>query len=174
MEPLQGPRVRVRPFRPEDAAALRAYRDDEATARYQGWDLPYTDDDATAFVAWAGDSTLGVPGSWSQLAVERRDEPGLVGDIGVHTLMDEPNVVELGVTLAPHARGKGYADEAIQLVLDHLVGGHGIATARALMVTANTSSVRLFERLGFERIDTRVADDGEEEHLYERRLSPAT
>lgn len=171
MVELEGTKVRIRTFRDTDVEALHAYRDDADTAAMQGWDVPYSRAQAEEFVTWASGAPLAIPGSWAQLAVERRDEPGtLIGDVGVHTLMDEPTTVEIGVTVATAARGAGVATEAVQLVLDHLAAEHGIVRARALIVVDNLPSVALFERLGFEQVGTRMADDGLEEHVYEHAL----
>lgn len=171
MDVLRGPTVTVRPFTDRDTDRLLAYRNDPETARYQGWDVPYSREEATRFTAWASGATLGVPGSWCQLGIERTDEPGLIGDIGIHSLMDEPTVVEVGVTLSPDHRRCGRASEAIRLVLDHLVAAHAVTRARALIVVDNAASIALFERLGFERTATRTADDGLDEHVYELALT---
>ncbi len=171
MVTLTGTRVRIRTFEDADVDALHAYRDDADTASMQGWEVPYSRAQAEAFVTWASGASLAVPGSWAQLAVERRDDPGaLVGDVAVHTLMDEPTTIEIGVTFAPAARGAGLATEAIRLVLDHLLAEHGMVRARALILVDNLASIALFERLGFERVGTRTGDDGLDEHVYELAL----
>lgn len=54
---------------------------------------------------------------------------------------------ELG---APH-RGAGYATEACRAVLRELVDGHRVAEVLAYVDTRNERSIRLLERLGFER-----------------------
>lgn len=43
----------------------------------------------------------------------RRDQPGLNGDIGIRTELDEPTA-ELGIALAPEHRGQGCATEALE------------------------------------------------------------
>lgn len=170
MDPLHGSRVSVRPFTVGDVDGLHAYRDDQETARYQGWEVPYSREAAATFVTWASTSTLGVPGSWCQLAVEAAGTTELVGDVAVHRPMDEPNVAEIGVTLSPAARGRGLATEAVALVLDRLAA-RGVAVARAYILAENVASVALFERLGFARVSDRVAEDGLTEQVYERNLA---
>ena len=117
-----------------------------------------------------GTNALGVPGEWCQLAIERQRQPGLVGDVGVLTSADPVGGVELGVTLAPGARGEGLATEAVALVLDHLAAAHGVVLARASLDVRNRASAALFERLGFTRSGTGLAPDGVLEHRYERAI----
>ena len=52
---------------------------------------------------------------------------------------------------APHQR-RGIATEAVQAMLKHLRQAVGTQTARALVDTRNTRSIRLLERLGFARV----------------------
>ena len=170
MGPLLGRLVVVRRFDRSDAAPLAAYRSDPATASMQAWEAPFTLAQAEAFVAWAARAPLGVPGEWCQLAIERRNQAGLVGDVGVLALVDLPGGVELGVTLAPGSRGEGLATEALTLVLDHLAAAHGVGVAVASLDVRNEASAALFERLGFTRSGTELAPDGVLEHRYEREL----
>jgi RimJ/RimL family protein N-acetyltransferase len=43
-------RLVIRRFRAADAASLAAYRSDPATARYQSWDVPFSNAHARAFI----------------------------------------------------------------------------------------------------------------------------
>lgn len=168
---LIGERVRVRRFQAADVAPFQRYRDDRGTASLQGWERPYTRAHAETFVSWAMAAPLGAPGAWAQLAVERVATPGLVGDVGVHTVGGA--AVELGVTFAPEARGAGLATEAVRLVLGHMAAVHGKRLARGYVDVANARSLALFERLGFARVRSAIAADGEGEHVYELALGAA-
>ena len=168
---LTGALVVVRRFRAGDVAAFLAYRDDPGTASLQGWDVPYLLERAEAFVTWAATAPLGVAGEWCQLAIQRRDDPGLVGDVGVHTLApgaepDGASSVELGVTLAPGARGAGLANEAISLVCGHLAAELGVRRAIAFVDVDNVASAALFCRLGFVLVATAAGPDGVVEHRF--------
>jgi RimJ/RimL family protein N-acetyltransferase len=158
-------RLLLRPFTAADAARLAAYRSDPDTARYQSWMTPYTLEQATAFVTEVTEEEPGTPGTAFQYAIERRDVPGLVGDVMLATGGDR-RLVELGVTLAPEVRGHGYATEAIAALLDHLVTEvGGVHRIEARCDPRNVASVALWERLGFRREGQLVAsvwtdDDG--------------
>jgi RimJ/RimL family protein N-acetyltransferase len=47
---------------------------------------------------------------------------------------------------------QGLATKAVSTMLDHLQASAGVVTAKALVDTRNTASIRLLERLGFSRI----------------------
>lgn len=175
--PLTGALVVVRRFRPDDVPAFLAYRDDPGTASLQGWDVPFPPERAAAFVTWAATAPLGVAGEWCQLAIQRLDSPGLVGDVGVHALAPDAapegaSSVELGVTLAPGARGAGLATEAISLVCGHLAAELGVRRAIAFVDVDNVSSVAVFRRLGFTLGATAAGPDGVVEHRFVLELDP--
>lgn len=84
-------------------------------------------------------------------AVEEKESGRLVGRVGYTDSTGWPGF-ELGWTLAPEARGRGYATEAARFLLDyafeHLDRPHVIS----LIHPDNTPSRRVAERLG-ERIE---------------------
>jgi len=72
---------------------------------------------------------------------------------------------EIGYILAPAARGKGFAREAVALLLGYLFGGLGMNKVYAQTAASNTASTKLLEALGFQR-------DGvlRQHHLHEGAL----
>jgi RimJ/RimL family protein N-acetyltransferase len=48
-------------------------------------------------------------------------------------------------------QGQGFGAAAVKLVIDHVVDEFDVTSARALVDTRNTASIRLLERLGFSR-----------------------
>ncbi|MEX1163143.1 MAG: GNAT family protein [Nitriliruptor sp.] len=147
----------LRRFRADDAPALAAYRSDPGTARYQGWSVPYSVDQALTFIEAVGTDAPGTPDTAFQYALEPRDRPGLIGDVMLATGGDR-RLVEVGVTLAPADRGDGLAAEAVTGLLDHvLAAGRGVHRVEARCDPRNLSSVALFERLGFRREGLLVA-----------------
>lgn len=148
--PLLTPRLHIDRLVGDDAADLAAYRDDEGVARYQSWDRPYTVERAAAAIASMVGDTAGEPGHHVNLAL--RHEGRLAGDVYVHVLAASPHAMELGITLAPWAQGRGLAAEAITAVLDAMFGeGRPVVKAIAYVDTQNAASLALFDRLGFRR-----------------------
>jgi RimJ/RimL family protein N-acetyltransferase len=156
-------RLVLRRFEPADAAPLAAYRSDPGTARYQGWSTPYSLEAAEAFVAEVAAADPGEPGTAFQYAIERGTSPGLVGDVMLATGEDR-RLVEVGVTLAPAARGEGLAAEALTALIEHLFSDAGVHRVEARCDPRNTASRDVFERLGFRQEGHLVAaywDEGE-------------
>lgn len=162
---LSTERLLVRGFTLEDLDAFHAYRNDPAVARWQGWSVPYSLDDARALVAEMAYADLFRRGAWTQLAVERLEAFGLIGDIGVRMEADEPTA-ELGVTLAPSAQGLGLATEALEVVIDHLFREFELARVIAIAHQDHERVHRLLDRLGLDP----VARDGADIVFSRRRM----
>ena len=145
---LHTERLVLRRFRAADAATLAAYRSDPGVARYQGWDAPFTAEQANSFIAALADTHPDTPGEWFQLAVTAS---GIhIGDVGICVDVDEPRLARVGFTLASDAHGQGYATEAVTAALDYLFG-RGKHRVSAECDPRNGASVALLERLGMRR-----------------------
>jgi RimJ/RimL family protein N-acetyltransferase len=152
---LRTPRLILRRFTPADAGPFAAYRSIPAVARFQGWDAPYPEERAAAFIAWLAEHHPDEPGEWYQLAIAEREDPDrLIGDCGMRPHADEPEVVDVGFTLHPAVQGRGYATEAVGELLRYLFEDRGKHKVCADCDTRNDASWRLMERLGFEREGT--------------------
>ena len=149
MDSICSERLVLRRFDEGDAVGLAAYRSDPEVARYQSWDAPFTLHDASSLIAGLAVGDPGSPG-WFQWAIERIDEPGLVGDLGVNLLEDEQQAA-IGYTMAPAFQGRGYATEAVACMLEHLFAEKGLHRVSAECDTRNEASVRVLEHLGFRR-----------------------
>jgi RimJ/RimL family protein N-acetyltransferase len=144
------PRLQLRPFTPDDAPALAAYRSDPAVARYQSWTLPYRVQDAAALIAGMAGRRPGDAG-WAQVALEEKASGQLIGDVALNT---QDQQAELGVTLAGAAQGRGHAQEAVRALLNHAFGppasgGLGLHRVWVNIDPRNVSVARLLTRLGF-------------------------
>ena len=78
----------------------------------------------------------------------------LIGDFGVRVQADEPTV-EIGVTFSSAAQGRGYATEALDAPVTHLLADRGMARAVAVTLEENTPTQRLLERAGFRAVARR-------------------
>ncbi|MEU0183446.1 GNAT family N-acetyltransferase [Streptomyces sp. NPDC006207] len=94
------------------------------------------------------------------LPIQRRDEGDFIGYCGLiigRSTLDEP---EIAYELFQRAHGHGYATEAARAVLEA-----AIATGRkrlwSTVGTWNTPSLRVLEKLGFERDHVSTEDNGE-------------
>lgn len=85
-------------------------------------------------------------GVW--VMIER--EGGLVvGDIGFHGPPDEAGTVEIGYSVVPRRRGRGYAAEAARSLVEWALSQPGVRTVVAGCDPANLPSVRTLEQVGF-------------------------
>ena len=143
--PMRTERLRLRAFEPGDAPVLAAYRSDPEVARYQDWDMPYSEARATTLI----DGQAGVAGpvldGWQQIAIEHEGE--LIGDLALH-LDDSGRLAMLGYSFRTDRQGSGYATEAAEALVDRLFGDFGVHRISATLDPDNIASARLLERLG--------------------------
>ena len=139
----------LRPMASGDAPALAAYRSDPVQARYQSWETPYPVDSAQALIAEMREVRFAQPGSWLQVAIESAGR--LIGDVAVRVDGDDPLQAEVGFTLAADAQGRGFATEALCVVMSLLFTEHGMHRITAECDTRNDRSVALLERVGMRR-----------------------
>ena len=93
-------------------------------------------------------------GTWG---VERKSDSNLIGNVGLFTAWrdlepefgEEP---EMGWIFAAETHGKGLATEACQAALDWAHGNFSPTPIWAIIAPANEPSMKLAEKLGFERV----------------------
>ena len=144
--PIHTERLHIRMMRPADSESLTAYRNDPEVARYQGWQLPYTDTQAWEMLAGQAHLDDLPPTGWVQLAVECKGT--MIGDLAVNLIADG-HVAEVGYTFATAHHGRGYATEALGGLVDALFANSDVHRVVAHLDPANTPSLRVLERLGF-------------------------
>lgn len=148
---LETERLLLRTFRHEDLDGFLAYRNDPEVARYQSWEIPYSREQAVAFLAEMRQIEPGAPGQWYQLAIELKATGALIGDCAFGRLKEDARQAEIGYSLARTYQGEGYASEAIHRLLDYLFGELELHRVRAICDVNNLASIRLLERVGMRR-----------------------
>ena len=146
--PLPTARLFLRRLQRGDAEALWGYRSLPEVARYQSWET-FGPDDAARLIEEQQGSEPGVPGTWFQLAIVEKTTDRLVGDCGLHCRLDDPQQMEIGITLSPSHQGRGYATEAVGAVVDYVFGVLGKHRVSAVTDAENHAAASLFRRLGF-------------------------
>ena len=95
------------------------------------------------------------------------DDPTFVGRL-------EPDVdgaVEIGYTIFPSDRGRGYATEAVAALVEWAAQSSQVEALLATVVRGNDASVRVLERVGgFVEIGTCRSDTGDVEIVFRRDL----
>jgi ribosomal-protein-alanine N-acetyltransferase len=87
--------------------------------------------------------------------------PRAIGYLNFHAGPDERGMVEVGYTLLPEARGRGYAIEAVRAAFDWATSVHGVRRFRASITPDNERSLNLINKLGFRQTGEQWdAEDG--------------
>lgn len=159
MEALTSARLRLRPLDATDVDAFVAYRRDPEVARRQSWDVDYDVAQARALVRDQPISGLPGPGDWLQLAIRPLEGGPLLGDVAVHTLADQPDTYEVGVTLVPAHQHRGHAHEALTRLLQWLFDDHGAHRVVASSDARNTAVHSLLKQVGMRHEAHRVEAD---------------
>jgi RimJ/RimL family protein N-acetyltransferase len=147
-QPVETPRLTLRPFTPDDFDDLYAYQSRPDVARYLHWDARDNEQVREALVRQCDEITLGAEGDWLTFAVVWREAQKVVGEIGLKLISREHRQGEIGFVFNPDYHGRGLATEAAESMLTlgfAVIGWHriiGSCDAR------NHASARLMERIG--------------------------
>ena len=152
--PLRTERLVLRRFDAGDLDAFHAYHSLPETARFLPREAKsYTQ--SMESVAKYANFVFEKEGDWICLAVEAADSPGLLGEV-VLKWLPGCGQAEIGWSLAPEARGKGYAAEAATELLRLGFEELGFHRIDAKLDALNTASAALCERLGMRLESTQV------------------
>ncbi|RSS99064.1 MULTISPECIES: GNAT family N-acetyltransferase [Streptomyces] len=94
------------------------------------------------------------------LPIQRRDEGDFIGYCGLIIGRSSAEEPEIAYELLQRAHGRGYATEAARAVLD-AAAATGRKRIWATVGAWNTPSLRVLEKLGFERDHVSTEDSGE-------------
>jgi RimJ/RimL family protein N-acetyltransferase len=143
-----GPRIHLRPFRAEDAAAYAAWDRDDDQAR--ALDRVHFPRGAAAAARWAEREADREPdGDDVRLVIAANEDDAVIGDLTIHGTDPRNGTFSYGVSIAAHARGQGLAAEAITLALRHFFHERRYQKVSVGIFAFNAASIRLHERLGF-------------------------
>ena len=147
---LETDRLQLRTFQDGDIQDFAAYRSDPLIAKYQGWDAPFSLEQAVNFVEEMKHIRPGTSGQWCQLAIELKKDRCLIGDCAFLINADSQQA-EIGVTLARSYHGRGLATEAVSKLFDYLFDDLCLHRVQAICDVDNLASSKLLERVGMRR-----------------------
>lgn len=143
-----GVNIRLRGIEPEDAATFYAWDTAETeTARMVEWVWPAGS--LAASRKWAEKRATEQPQNDEFFFAIENTTGELGGLINTHSCDRRVGCFKYGVTIAPAFRGRGYATEAILLVLRYFFEELRYQKVTADIYAYNSISVRFHERLGF-------------------------
>ena len=139
---LHTERLLLREYRREDFDGFAAHLADPVSAAHLG----LSDRQAAwrIFCSQAGMWLLDGAGWW---AVEEKETGRVVGTIGAF-FREEATVMELGWNTYRSFGGRGFANEAAAAAVHHALGIRREPKVRALIASANASSLGVAKRLG--------------------------
>jgi ribosomal-protein-alanine N-acetyltransferase len=143
---LLGEKVRLRPIREADAPDAYHLIADEAVLATLAWDGPSSEVEiAETYHRW---ETEFQTDENCNLAIERVDEPGLVGCITAR-FPRHPRQADIGYWLGVPYWNRGYMTEAVRLVCHLSFKYLDAARAYATVFVGNNSSRKVLEKNGF-------------------------
>lgn len=145
---INSERLLIREIEISDALAIFNYRSDAQTNQYQGW-IPEKLEEVHYFIEHKIAKEFNQLDTWFQMALVLKESDELIGDLGLHFL--EYETVELGVTINRSHHGKGYASEALKVLIDYLLYEHGKRKIKASIDPRNLASIAMIEKLGFKK-----------------------
>ncbi|MGY1804752.1 GNAT family N-acetyltransferase [Blastococcus sp. SYSU D00922] len=144
-EVVRTPRLTLRPFRADDVdAVLRASQDPESKRWISAMPDPYTREDARRFVE---DVAMRDRSDRLGLSVVIEDGDGYAGSAGLY-LRPGRLGPEIGYSVAPWARGRGYASETARALADWGLA-HGAPRVHLYVDVRNAPSLAVARRAGF-------------------------
>lgn len=146
--PIVTERLLLRPFRRGDVDAVFSYRSRQDVAQYL-FDPPMNHDEcAEAVRLRIGQTGFSTEGDKIVLAVERRDDNRLIGEVSLiwRSIPDQQG--EVGYIFHPDAQGHGYASESARTLLAFGFEVMGLHRIYARCDARNTASARVMHRLG--------------------------
>jgi RimJ/RimL family protein N-acetyltransferase len=149
--PLQTPRLLLRPFNRGDVDAVFAYRRRADVAEYL-FDQPMSHDEVTEAVRGRiGQIAFMNEGDKILLALERKDDGVLIGEVSLIWRSAADRQGEIGYILNPDHQGHGYATEAAKALLQFGFEGAELHRIYARCDARNAASWHVMERLGMRR-----------------------
>jgi ribosomal-protein-alanine N-acetyltransferase len=147
--PLSDGVVSLRAFHDADAAVAVAWCGDSDIVRWSG--APEGPTEAAA-LAWAALTDIAHSGGALALAVVDAESGEVLGSCDIRRPFDwDPEFGEVGFLLGPEARGRGIAIRSMRLLLAYALEALGMRRVQALAHPQNPASVKVLERLGFQR-----------------------
>jgi RimJ/RimL family protein N-acetyltransferase len=149
--PIETERLRLRPFTRGDVDAVYAYRSREDVCRYL-FDEPMSRQTCAETVQ-TRIAQLGLEeeGDRIVLAVERKSDAELIGEVSLILRGVEARQAEIGYIFNPAAHGHGYATEAARALIQVGFMGADMHRVYARCDARNLASAQVMERLGMRR-----------------------
>jgi len=158
----EGPNIRLRALEPEDLERYQSFDEDSEMAR-SGWWIPFPRS-SYAGKQWIEKAALedGQDDAF-RFTIEAKDH-GVVGSINTDSCERRNGTFKYGIAIGRNYWGRGYAKEAIRLVLRYYFEELRYQKVTVHIYAFNERSIKLHESLGFQhegRLRRMIYTDGE-------------
>ena len=148
--PLRSGRLALRPWAQSDAPSVVAACRDPLIARYvAAMPSPFGEADARTWLA--GQEPARRAGLSLELAIVGAGCGDVLGAVALTSVNPDHARAAVGYWLAPQARGRGVATEALRLLAGWAFGSLDLARLELIAEPDNVASQRVAERCGFVR-----------------------
>ena len=148
--PLAGDAVMLRPWGDADVPGIVAAFSDPVMQRFSWRTTAYTETDARDYFAEQEHARLRGEGL-SFALVEPRDQDVVLGNVALQEVRLDQGCAAVGYWLAPRARGRGLATDAVRLLARWAFGELGLARLELTCSPDNEASQHVAARCGFSR-----------------------
>ncbi|MGX7681762.1 GNAT family N-acetyltransferase [Jatrophihabitans sp. DSM 45814] len=147
--PIETERLHLRAHRAGDLESLLSYYSDPVVARYLPWG-PWSRSDGEQHLQKRLQRTgIGSPGAALGLVVERAGH--VIGDVVLWPADETLERGEVGWAFHPDAAGRGYATEAVRVLIDVAFDTYRMRRLIAQLDARNVASAKVCERVGMQR-----------------------
>jgi RimJ/RimL family protein N-acetyltransferase len=154
---LETRRLILREITERDFDAVHAYAADPEVVRWVPWG-PNTEQDTHDFLAHCIASAAADSRMDFVFGVELRDEPGLLGSVGLYLKPYDEGQAMLGYAFGKPAWGRGIATEAARVMVEMGFDVLGLRRIWAACDPDNSASRRVLEKAGLQ-IEGRLRED---------------
>ncbi len=144
---LETERLALREITERDFAAIHAYASDPEVVEYVPWG-PNTEQDTHDFLARTMTAAMADPRLEYVFAVELRDDPGMLGTVGLYVPPNDQDQAMLGYAYGRDAWGRGIATEAARCMVAMGFDVLGLRRIWASCDPENQGSRRVLEKTG--------------------------
>lgn len=145
---IETERLLLRPFRESDLDDLHAMRSLPEVLRYLYGDVRSRQEAGDLLAKRMMQTSVAGEGDCLALAVERREDGRVIGDVSLWLRSAEHRQGEIGFVFHPAAQGLGFAREAATAVLGVAFGELGLHRVFGRADARNEASATLMRRLG--------------------------
>ncbi|MFT6717045.1 MAG: diamine N-acetyltransferase [Saprospiraceae bacterium] len=171
MEYYKGQNINLRPLETEDLNVLYDWENNPDIWTVSNTITPYSKHVLLRYIESAGTDIYS--SKQLRLVIEKKDQNKAIGFIDLFDFDPYNSKVGIGILIAEtKERNKGFAAEALQLMLEYVSKHLGLKQAYCNVTIDNKNSMRLFEKAGFTKSGikkdwVRVQDTWLDEALYQ-------